>query len=853
MVKRLKVGFYVLVLFMCVCQSFAAAEEGLVLKDKVRMTVIDAQIAVDLNRDGVIEFERLDEATQTYVSADKTSRDRPFRFWVNDDYDVVNDAGNVNLDEKNCNNLNITEPFQTCEQDDYIAINFDRSANKNNSNSVIESTRDLEDFERIAIKISPWDSERNIFNPRSNSLRVYLTSENEFSLNIFQGLWEYNRNDTKILKEINERRTTRSYLTDPVVAKKQTNSELYIGRMIGGLNRSGTSLELPSSIFDENGIARLIFEGVDPCARFGQACSLELTVENAQGEVLVKKDLFLDVDRVTEFYDNYTAGNWWHGPDDDFVGNDRSDYRGIKPESGDVFIPDDISLERTERLSGKHLHVADTQEEQQILEQDYIFFVHGWRMRPRERKDFANTTFKRLYWSGYKGKFGFLSWPTGWLWKPSHLPINYQVFVTLISDLQNYGRSEAVARRVGWKLAHTLREIRARQTNVYLMAHSMGNVVVSEALRKYSGLNIKHYVPMQAATAANAYNVSMTNVQYSRETAEELTESGNARTFNEVWVILNSLPILLNEFEFFTEYKHFPSDRYKIGLLEQNPENSQRFNFSSGYNENLNVHEPILEAENFAPHYKGLRSKVSRITNYYNPLDSALGLGYLANQVTKPDLGLNFSAPRSIGEYLLERGPDGPRISDPIGNKISFFERAGKVLKKVLKKIRFLRPNESPQWVFNRVVRKDGQECPFENEDEPSLTTVFEDCNEFIEVFEVDATNSEQRDIFYEIESPTSFSQPDILASIVPTRSVALGRSRTTQSDPIAIAGGVSEINGALMLNDGPLGNFSFTDSNQDHSAQFLSDFATRQCFWASLLVTYEIIEVGTIEAICEN
>ena len=47
--------------------------------------------------------------------------------------------------------------------------------------------------------------------------------------------------------------------------------------------------------------------------------------------------------------------------------------------------------------------------------EDYILFVHGWRMKPYEKTFFAETAYKRLWWNGYKGRFGVYHWPTEWV------------------------------------------------------------------------------------------------------------------------------------------------------------------------------------------------------------------------------------------------------------------------------------------------------------------------------------------------------------------------------------------------------------------------------------------------------
>jgi hypothetical protein len=132
---------------------------------------------------------------------------------------------------------------------------------------------------------------------------------------------------------------------------------------------------------------------------------------------------------------------------------------------------------------------------------DYLLFVHGWRMRPWERRSFAITAFKRLYWQGFKGRYGFFSWPTDW--NPVPLTVTF--------DIQNYDRSE---RRAYWS-ARALRRLvidlnRQYPNQVRLFAHSMGNVVASEMLylntRAANSPVLHSYIACQAAMAAHAYD-----------------------------------------------------------------------------------------------------------------------------------------------------------------------------------------------------------------------------------------------------------------------------------------------------------------------------------------------------------
>jgi len=124
---------------------------------------------------------------------------------------------------------------------------------------------------------------------------------------------------------------------------------------------------------------------------------------------------------------------------------------------------------------------------------EYVMFVHGWNVKPWEKKRWAETVFKRLWWQGYKGRVGLFDWPCQTL--PS------------LDVLVNYDRSEYLA----WNSAKALTAVlealhREDALNISLLAHSQGNVVVGESLRLANANTVKTYVASQAALSASLYS-----------------------------------------------------------------------------------------------------------------------------------------------------------------------------------------------------------------------------------------------------------------------------------------------------------------------------------------------------------
>jgi transglutaminase-like putative cysteine protease len=129
----------------------------------------------------------------------------------------------------------------------------------------------------------------------------------------------------------------------------------------------------------------------------------------------------------------------------------------------------------------------------QPLSDEYVMFVHGWNVEPWEKKRWAETTFKRLWWQGYKGKVGLFDWPCRTL--PS------------LDVLVNYDHSEHLAWSSASALSGVLTKLHLNDSReISLLAHSQGNVVAGEALRVAPVNTVRTYVASQAALSASMYS-----------------------------------------------------------------------------------------------------------------------------------------------------------------------------------------------------------------------------------------------------------------------------------------------------------------------------------------------------------
>ncbi len=215
----------------------------------------------------------------------------------------------------------------------------------------------------------------------------------------------------------------------------------------------------------------------------------ELAVEiHRDGQLLGSVSTYLDLRDVKELYERWTAG-------------EPATWQGSTPSTN-------ATLHGGNLPSG----VPTTAFTSDNPNQPYILFVHGWNMAGDEKDMFAETAFKRLYWQGYTNRFGAFRWPTGHTF-PSPASVTTDL-------LEHYNRSELYAWKSGEGLRKLLVSLNSRYPNkVYMMAHSMGNVVAGEALalqaEKHGGGQIvRTYVASQAAVSLHAYNGNNNNTAF---------------------------------------------------------------------------------------------------------------------------------------------------------------------------------------------------------------------------------------------------------------------------------------------------------------------------------------------------
>ena len=248
--------------------------------------------------------------------------------------------------------------------------------------------------------------------------------------------------------------------------------------MIEGANGFIFPKEVFANLTDAQPKTYLLFEGCKKGA--GQ---LQLVIYDKNGTKIGDgPGIYLDLKNIKEMYERWTVGD---GP---APGLSLSGSGGGGSPAGAAII----SQDRLPAGAGAGRYTS-----QSIELNEYILYVHGWNMQPWEKDAFAETAYKRLYWQGYKGRFGAFQWPT-----------TYHKLAP--AGLFDYDQGEYSS----WLSATPLRNLLSSLSityrgEVYMVAHSMGNVVAGEALRlaAQSGSQVvAAYVATQAAVPVHCYD-----------------------------------------------------------------------------------------------------------------------------------------------------------------------------------------------------------------------------------------------------------------------------------------------------------------------------------------------------------
>ncbi|QTN31258.1 alpha/beta hydrolase [Akkermansiaceae bacterium] len=426
----------------------------------------------------------------------------------------------------------------------YVRGDIDRAP------STIQGLGDLEDFDRLVMK--------------GNAIFPQLLNRG-YEIRLVESGIKVPLKKLGLSMTAREDSTLGYLLTNPSLAEEQANKILTPTSDIATYATKPRSAQI--SRFGDSEIT-FLFEGREADE---YAIRFELIKKGGTIPTAVSNDIHLDIRPIEQFYDIYSPASKSGGNCDDIT----TPYYNID--------------ENYVRVS------ASLPEWTQRKDNEYLLFVHGWRMKPENRRFFTETAFKRLFWLGYRGRVGLFSWPTDWISDYTISPLIYP---------KNYDRSERRAYHSSPALLSLLRHLKSQYSRNVVLAHSMGNIVVSEALRTSAIAGTKvtdTYIASQGAVSAGAFSTTA-------------AEFGVEDIGNEKLLGLGALP-----------------DRD-----ETQPD------FYGSY--------PTAGNQ---PYFYRIGNSADRMINLFNPDDYALEY-WMVNQLTKPDrFELSTDTPSIFGGEWL--------------------------------------------------------------------------------------------------------------------------------------------------------------------------------------------------------
>ena len=385
------------------------------IKDDIMLRVVQCNLAFDANRDGTISIG-------AYGQNQDGDPDKPFLFWVNDDYDVTTwDKKDKRFVQDDTNNTQ-----RDCD-DDRIG---------HGCQNMDECERDLEDFTVLCVQLSD-----NLLVDDNISVGVKVESVNAPFINLFE------------VKDKNTNSGLFGYIEKVTVAKEQAKA-----RRIATVSDNLTIINKEKFNKIGNNYVFLV-EGVSEGKR---KLSFVLTYK---GNKIGERIIDIELHTISWFY-NYFKTNVLSG----------SAY--------DTIVSSQCSV----------VHSAQYQSNNS----DMVLYVHGWNMDEWEKKRWAETVFKRLWWQGYKGNVALFSWPT---------LSGFKGDISSVSDLMNFDNSEFIAWSSATSLGSLINNLNT-QYRLTILAHSMGNIVAGEAIWK-NNTNIPRFISSQAAHSAQYYDSSI--------------------------------------------------------------------------------------------------------------------------------------------------------------------------------------------------------------------------------------------------------------------------------------------------------------------------------------------------------
>ncbi len=374
------------------------------------------------------------------VAANRTGPMRPYRFWLNDD----RDSDNVKIID------------QIFGDRDYPA---DEEPNVANSvDDEINGRRDLEDFAPLRLMFSRASLVAGL------SDVVLQARFRSSGADLPQVKLYRNADGIGRVKYIEDFDGVSQSQTEGEYASSQctVSNEAWVD--VGSLS----ALRSPIPAGDEH-ISPLIFEA----CRAGKAW-LELRAIDVKGNIVAFDRVYVHLTPLTEWYHTYSY-----------------DIPGFPDfDAGRGAIP---------LQSPAHRQPANWAKAPHAFKDHTVVFVHGYNMPIWEKRAFAETAYKRMWWNGYRGNFVQVSWPTTFG--------NPALFGDPPLAYNGFGASVLYGLHSGERLAALIPQLPQDIVgcgDIHVVAHSHGNLVVANALRILPANTVKSYVAMQAALGCDA-------------------------------------------------------------------------------------------------------------------------------------------------------------------------------------------------------------------------------------------------------------------------------------------------------------------------------------------------------------
>jgi len=429
--------------------------------------LLPCELAVDADRNGTIVMANDNNNPNNIVGGvqlpvDVTTSAKPFQFWVNDGQNTAEDTGAL------------TGTFATT---------------KNYTLGTINYKADLENFARLWIYTKGLNQAIH-----DGTIKVGLQWENTTgtpAINVYQAVETDGGTD---------------YLNDDTTA----------GNQIAGTYKtavaqvSGTSpVVLPTSLFSNLSETApktyLLFEG----AGVGKG-KLTMVFLKSDGTTKIGEggQVYMSLKTVSDMYEQAQVMPPGAGDIDKPYNAFPVDDSHQPPSYAPGTTP---SVGWADTTSSNFEHPLDETKQ-------FVLFVHGWNVTNGRYAQQSQECFKRLWWQGYKGIYAAIRWPgdlTG---------ADQSSWWSTFSNALDYFEIEYR----GFKYAQAVKQYTDHFNTVGytvgVVGHSMGNILVSEALK--SGGNFK-YVSMDAAVSSRCYDTSsgllLTGVTF---TVPDLSSSG---------------------------------------------------------------------------------------------------------------------------------------------------------------------------------------------------------------------------------------------------------------------------------------------------------------------------------------